>query len=138
MPQLDYIILFPQIFWLFIIFTLFYTVLTHFYLPKFLKSLKSRKNIIDLNELKIIEIKQRFTKLEQDFEEILIVDLARIKGIFNTNPTFEILNLKNSETQKADEVISNAIRNSVLFYNFQILDSVEIYYRLANNPKITN
>nr|YP_009317596.1 ATP synthase F0 subunit 8 [Pterocladiella media]AOX49048.1 ATP synthase F0 subunit 8 [Pterocladiella media] len=132
MPQLDRIIIFPQIFWLFLIFTSFYIILTHFFLPKFLKSLKSRKSVIDLNELKVNYVKQQSIESEQKFKDLLTQDLAKIKFFFNSNVAFEILNLENSE---ADRIISQAVKNSILFCNFQILNSIEIYCKLANNSK---
>nr|YP_009317665.1 ATP synthase F0 subunit 8 [Pterocladia robusta]AOX49117.1 ATP synthase F0 subunit 8 [Pterocladia robusta] len=138
MPQLDRIILFPQIFWLFIVFVSFYIVLTHFFLPRFLKILKSRKSIIDLNDSKIIKIRDQFIKSEQQLNQILVNDLLVIRKIFNSNPTFEVFYLKNSETKKVDETLSKALKNSVLFCNFQILDLIEIRCKLANNVKLDN
>nr|YP_011017054.1 ATP synthase subunit 8 [Pterocladiella capillacea]WQB61732.1 ATP synthase subunit 8 [Pterocladiella capillacea] len=138
MPQLDRIILFPQIFWLFIVFVSFYIVLTHFFLPRFLKVLKSRKSIIDLNDSKIIKIRDQFIKSEQQLNQILLNDLLVIRKIFNSNPTFEVFYLKNSETKKVDETLSKALKNSVLFCNFQILDLIEIHCKLANNVKLDN
>nr|YP_009317619.1 ATP synthase F0 subunit 8 [Pterocladia mexicana]AOX49071.1 ATP synthase F0 subunit 8 [Pterocladia mexicana] len=138
MPQLDRIILFPQIFWLFIVFVSFYIVLTHFFLPRFLKVLKSRKSIIDLNDSKIIKIRDQFIKSEQQLNQILVNDLLVIRKIFNSNPTFEVFYLKNSETKKVDETLSKALKNSVLFCNFQILDLIEIRCKLANNVKLDN
>nr|YP_009317642.1 ATP synthase F0 subunit 8 [Pterocladiella musciformis]AOX49094.1 ATP synthase F0 subunit 8 [Pterocladiella musciformis] len=135
MPQLDRIIIFPQIFWLFLIFTSFYIVSTHFFLPEFLKSLKSRKSVIDLNELKANTIKQQIIESEQKFKDLLTQDLARIKFFFDSNSAFKILNLENSEAKEADRVISQAVKNSILFCNFQILNAIEIHCKSINNPK---
>lgn len=52
MPQLDFLIIFPQIFWMCVIFSLFYFFLTFYFLPKFLFSLKLRKFILEENSRK--------------------------------------------------------------------------------------
>ena len=131
MPQLDRIILFPQVFWLFVIFTSFYIVLTHFFLPKFLKSLKSRKCVTDLNELRVLEIHKQLNESELWFRENLLDDLAKTKKIFSLNPTFKSFDSKGWETKKADELISKSIKNSILFCNLQVLNSIEIRCKLA-------
>lgn len=46
MPQLDYTLLFNQIFWLFLIFISSYIVIIYLFLPVLLKVFKSRKQIL--------------------------------------------------------------------------------------------
>lgn len=50
MPQLDIIILLPQVFSLFFFFILFYIILTYTLLPKFLVALKLRRSASELNQ----------------------------------------------------------------------------------------
>lgn len=133
MPQLDRIIIFPQIFWLFVVFTAFYSVLTHFFLPKFLRVLKARKIIVSFNEQQAIQATRRCAESETKLKETLAEDLEKVKEIFSQNPTFNLRNLKKLETKSVDEAISTATKNSILFCNSQVLDSIEMRCKWFNN-----
>nr|YP_009317573.1 ATP synthase F0 subunit 8 [Gelidium sinicola]YP_009559277.1 ATP synthase F0 subunit 8 [Gelidium coulteri]AOX49025.1 ATP synthase F0 subunit 8 [Gelidium sinicola]QBA96124.1 ATP synthase F0 subunit 8 [Gelidium coulteri] len=126
MPQLDYIIIFPQIFWLFLIFTVFYISLTHFFLPKFLKSLKARKEIIKANEAEALSLIKKSTDNQTKLNLLLSNYLSDIKRIFSVSPTLSISDTKSLNNKKADELISIMIKNSALFCDSQILDSISI------------
>ena len=130
MPQLDRIIIFPQIFWLFIVFILFYTTLTHFFLPKFLKSLKARKLVIEANEKEISSIAKTSLDTQAKLTFTLLNNLASVRRILDNNSTFSILNSNSLEIKKADELIGIAVKNSILFCNSQILDSINIYSKI--------
>ena len=129
MPQLDRIIIFPQIFWLFLIFTLFYIVLTHFFLPKFLTSLRARRDITNYNEFQTSRSLKRLIEIQLKLKNLLLKDLLEIRRVFTENSTFSSFNMIKLNTQQADELVSDTIKNSVLFCNFQILDSVDIHLK---------
>nr|WQF69695.1 ATP synthase F0 subunit 8 [Ceramothamnion sp.] len=89
MPQLDLTIIFPQIFWLFILFSGFYFILTFYLLPKFLVSLKIRQYILDENLRKIngrqflenntknLQLKNSIDKLNSNFEKINLILISK-------------------------------------------------------------
>nr|YP_009317504.1 ATP synthase F0 subunit 8 [Gelidium galapagense]AOX48956.1 ATP synthase F0 subunit 8 [Gelidium galapagense] len=126
MPQLDRIIIFPQIFWLFVIFTIFYISLTHFFLPKFLRSLRARKEIIKINEAEASLLIKKSIGNQTKLKFLLSNYLSDIKKIFSINPILNISDAESLNTKKVDELISVMIKNSVLFCDSQILDSISI------------
>lgn len=79
MPQLDHIIIFPQIFWFFIFFLIFYIVVTHYFLPKFLLTLKSRKKIVELNNLQILKLLDNFEINKIELIKKLYINLNNLK-----------------------------------------------------------
>nr|YP_010164476.1 Atp8 [Polyopes lancifolius]QRM91071.1 Atp8 [Polyopes lancifolius] len=132
MPQLDRIIVFSQIFWLFIIFTTFYTIVTHFFLPKFLKSLKSRKQIIELNSLEIAEIAKESDIKRNVIQKILVKNLASTKNILTNNLNAILMAKKNLNMLKIDEKISIAIFNTVKYCDSQLLNFISLRPKLLN------
>nr|YP_009317481.1 ATP synthase F0 subunit 8 [Gelidium arborescens]AOX48910.1 ATP synthase F0 subunit 8 [Gelidium arborescens] len=124
MPQLDRIIIFPQVFWLLVIFTMFYIMLTHFFLPRFLKSLKTRKEIVKINELEASLISKRSADSQAKLKFLLLNHLSTLKKIFSMNLALNISNTKSLNTQSVDELICVMVKNSILFCNSQILDSI--------------
>nr|QNM39516.1 ATP synthase F0 subunit 8 [Gelidiella fanii] len=125
MPQLDRIIIFSQIFWLFIVFILFYTIITHFFLPKFLKVLRARKLIAKVNSEKATFIANKSSKNKIKLLGVITKNLTTVKKILNSTSNFNI-----TKTNKIDELVGKTIKNSILFCNFQILDSINIYSKL--------
>nr|AHX02442.1 ATP synthase F0 subunit 8 [Ceramium japonicum] len=84
MPQLDLTIIFPQIFWLFLLFSVFYFILTFYLLPKFLISLKLRQFLLEENIEKInkmivltgnssLHLKNNIEKINSNFEKINLI-----------------------------------------------------------------
>ena len=130
MPQLDHIIIFPQIFWLFLIFILFYTVLTHFFLPKFLKSLKARKLIAKANSEKVSFIVKASSENKIRLINTITHSLVAVTKVLSSSSTLNISNFNLAKISKIDEAIGIATKNSILFCNSQILDSMNIYFKL--------
>nr|YP_009488823.1 ATP synthase F0 subunit 8 [Grateloupia filicina]AWD77503.1 ATP synthase F0 subunit 8 [Grateloupia filicina] len=124
MPQLDRIIVFSQIFWLFIIFTTFYTVLTHFFLPRFLKALKSRKQIIEINALEVAAITEKSSSKQSSIQKVLVKDLALIKNILVNNLNATLLAKQNSHVSAIDEKIGLIVLNMVKYCDAQLLDFI--------------
>nr|ATG87361.1 ATP synthase F0 subunit 8 [Gracilaria chouae] len=127
MPQLDRIIVFSQIFWLFIIFTAFYTVLTHFFLPKFIKSLKIRRQIIDANSTEIL-LMAKNTLLKQNLlKKFLLKDLELIKNLLIQYFNNLVKEKSYANTTLVDEKISSVILNTIKFCDFKLLNSIFVY-----------
>lgn len=139
MPQLDSLIVFPQIFWFFIIFIGFYSLIIHYFLPKFLISLKLRKHIIEFDYLLIrnnIEVDIN-TKLK--FLNQIVNDLSKInKSIYlNTNNLKVILkDSKFVNPLKLNLKILNLIKNNTLFCNQDLLNLIKLYPSNLNLKKL--
>ena len=133
MPQLDRVIIFSQIFWLFIIFSSLYAILTHFFLPLFLKSLKSRKQIIELNSLEVSKLNNRvFTKhalLKQKLlQHLLLIESFLLKSYIFQNH-FEVGN----HSILIDEKIALASINYSLYCDNFILKNILFYPKFLNS-----
>lgn len=126
MPQLDRIIIFTQIFWLFIVFTIVYTILIHYFLPKFLKSLKSRKEIVLVNSLEVESLSKKIIQKQKLLTELLHKNLILVKNIltsnFNSLETDKKLNLL-----EVDKKIGTSISNSTHYCDIQILNAIFFY-----------
>jgi len=130
MPQLDRIIILPQIFWFFLIFILFYSLLSHFFLPKFINSIKLRKKIIDLNNDMFLGIEKTTQK-----DQLLILiqlnkNLSKVKNSIYLNSVkinFIFLDTKLVNPVKLDNCIINVIYKNMLFCNQQILNYIKLY-----------
>nr|YP_008994199.1 ATP synthase F0 subunit 8 [Gracilariopsis chorda]AGO19251.1 ATP synthase F0 subunit 8 [Gracilariopsis chorda] len=127
MPQLDRIIVFSQIFWLFIIFTAFYTVLTHFFLPKFIKSFKIRRQIIDANSTEIL-LMAKNTLLKQNLlKKFLLKDLELIKNLLIQYFNNLVKEKSYANTTLVDEKISSVILNTLMYCDLQLLNAIVVY-----------
>nr|AHX02489.1 ATP synthase F0 subunit 8 [Riquetophycus sp. HSY-2014a] len=132
MPQLDRIIIFSQIFWLFIIFTSLYAILTHFFLPKFLKSLKARKQIIEVNDKEIIILNNKFNEQQILVEQTIIKNLNLIEDFIKNELEFSKTNKLKSSIQLIDERIADISLNSLLYCDTQLLNSISLFPKSLN------
>nr|YP_009019492.1 ATP synthase F0 subunit 8 [Gracilaria salicornia]AHG53079.1 ATP synthase F0 subunit 8 [Gracilaria salicornia]AMR57129.1 ATP synthase F0 subunit 8 [Gracilaria salicornia]UAD89812.1 ATP synthase F0 subunit 8 [Gracilaria salicornia] len=127
MPQLDRIIILSQIFWLVLIFSIFYASLTHYFLPKFLKSLKIRKQIIDLNAKEIVERTEKTLNKQTLLRKILVKNLEITSNLLVHYFSQLIKNKKKVDTLIIDQKIGFVILNTVKFCDLKLLNSVPIY-----------
>jgi len=124
MPQLDFVIAFPQIFWLIVIFFMFYTIVVHFFLPNFIKILKSRKQIVLENSKTLVELENRFNSkqlllsgtLETNFIKIRILLEKDISQFFSTKNLFDLT--------LVDTKIAMALYYNILYYDTNVLESI--------------
>ena len=139
MPQLDILIILPQIFWLIIFFSSFYFILTYYFLPFFLKTINSRKYFLENNKItenKLID--DVFTKrklvskqLNSNFNKIksiIFIRLIHIKFNFYKKP-FDI------EFLKLNNKIFSATNKSILYCNSPSLNTFEFYPKILNKNK---
>lgn len=138
MPQLDRIIIFPQIFWFFIIFVFSYIILLHFFLPKFLISFKLRKYILELNSNLINNIIVEINKDQLHTLTNLTINLKKIKDSFYLN-TYKvnalIFNSTLTNATQSNNYIIKIVYNNILFCNKQILNSIKLYPSAFNLKK---
>lgn len=132
MPQLDLTIVFSQIFWLFIFFFAIYTILTHFFLPKFLLSIKSRKKIITFNSFKVLETQKTLIKHQNALYNSLSESLVLVRNTLISNWTYISKPDPNSNLILVDEKISLTVFNTVKYCNFEVLNLISFYPRAFN------
>jgi hypothetical protein len=139
MPQLDILIILPQIFWLIVFFGIFYYILTYYILPFFLQTINSRKYFLQSNktyENKLIsdifnKRKLVLNELNTNFNHIksvLFLKLFHTKFNFRKEPF-------DSHFFKLNNKILNAVNNSILYCNPTVLSIIKFYPKILNKTK---
>nr|YP_009490436.1 ATP synthase F0 subunit 8 [Gracilaria textorii]AWH62617.1 ATP synthase F0 subunit 8 [Gracilaria textorii] len=127
MPQLDRIIVFSQIFWLVLIFSIFYAILIHYFLPKFIKSLKIRKQVIDLNTKEILKKAEGTLDKQNMLTKVLVKNLEITSDFLVSYFGQLVKNKKVVDTLVIDQKIGLVILNTIKFCDFKLLNSVFVY-----------
>lgn len=139
MPQLDYLIIIPQVVWLFLIFTCFYFTLTYFFLPTLLKTIKVRFyfnkyfkstnsrlsiELKDKNEWIIFELKHNFQNIKNKilFQSFVVNSVEH--KIFTKKDKSKLMNL-----------FVNATKNITIFYSEDLLRTINFYPSTLNLKK---
>nr|WCH57793.1 ATP synthase F0 subunit 8 [Hypnea flava] len=133
MPQLDRVIIFSQIFWLFLIFSVLYITLTHFFLPLFLKSLKSRKQVIVLNGLEILSLNKKALEKQFLIKQKLLSKLLIIEDFLSESYKFQKHFENDHQTVLVDEKISIAVLNYLLYCDSFVLNNILFYPKFLNS-----
>lgn len=138
MPQLDFIIILPQIFWFFLIFISLYLYVLHYFLPKLIFSLKFRKLVVKKNNLEILKLNSAFIKQKKLLNSKLIYDLKSFKSCFFFNLK-KINNIfikqKYSNPEILNKKVLSFIVNTNLFCSKQILNAITILPSHLNSQK---
>nr|AYR06614.1 ATP synthase F0 subunit 8 [Renouxia sp.] len=132
MPQLDYTIVFPQIFWLMLMFTVTYSGLLHFFLPIFLKVLKSRKLVVLFNVNETLKNEKRLLEKQNYLNETLNKNLIVLKNVFMKDILTSLSSECKIDIQLVDVKLAKALRNNMLYCNNQLLDCIVLEPRLLN------
>lgn len=132
MPQLDKIIIFSQIFWLFFIFTIFYIILTHFFLPLFIKSLKSRKRILESNILESAKVINQFNTNQINLQKIFLLNFNSIKILLDKDFFLKTKEKEDFFLKEIDEKIGLVLFDSILYCDNKILESIIFNYKSLN------
>lgn len=130
MPQLDRVIIFPQIFWFFLVFIIFYIILVHLFLPKFLFSLRLRKYIIDLNDVTFKNFESYDKELKFKFLHTLVDNLSKLKSSINLNSNNLNLIFQKSKfinPSSSNYVLVKFLKNNLLFCNIKLLNLIILY-----------
>lgn len=132
MPQLDKIITFTQIFWMFSVLVFLYTVLTHYFLPIFLKSLKSRKLVVEINSMEINYLSLKKKKKQILLNQVLLDSLITVEKLLWNK--FSLENFLDTDPclMIVDKKISWAAKKSVLYCSQQLFELVSFYPRWMN------
>lgn len=126
MPQLDRIIIFPQIFWLVLTFVVTYTLLLHYFLPKFLKSLKSRKEIVNFNTQKFIQMQHKYDKKILFLNRSLNKNLSLVKDFLIKDYLSVSLHKFDVKLDNVDTKLSFVFRNLILYYNIYLVNNIRL------------
>lgn len=125
MPQLDITILFSQIFWLLFFFILFYTLLVYTFLPKFVTSLKLRK---DASESNLVQVNQALSNLSSGSE---LTKIKLLKNLEQLQKNFDLIMsiYKNNlifEKGITDMKFSTMTFNVLIFSDVTILKNIKL------------
>ena len=131
MPQLDYIIIFPQIFWLILVFIGSYIILSHYFLPNFLKSIKTRKEIVNFNLFNSSEIQKNRKKKQIFLNKLLSNNLILIKN-FLSKESILLVSIGSNVGFNVDIKVATALYNFILYYNMNIVNCIQL------KPKLTS
>nr|YP_010620230.1 ATP synthase F0 subunit 8 [Dictyomenia sonderi]WAX04266.1 ATP synthase F0 subunit 8 [Dictyomenia sonderi] len=136
MPQLDFLIILPQIFWLIICFTLFYFTLSYLFLPFFLKTIKARINFIKNNQLLETQLNQIVFEKQQSLFKNLNTALNKIRSVLFTKLFHLKFKFKEQPYKKTylirNKKILTASAHSFLFCNSLLLNSLKFYPLFLN------
>ncbi len=136
MPQLDNLIILPQIFWLTVFFGLFYFLLTYYFLPFFLKAINSRKYFLESNKINESKLTHEIFNKRKLILNDLNSNFNKIRSIL----FLKVFNIKfssqkntfNSKFLKLNNKLLIALNNSVLYCNFFVLNTIEFYPKILN------
>lgn len=139
MPQLDNLIILSQIFWLILIFSIFYFIVTYYFLPTILKSIKVRKYFLEYNTYLNFSLTKKNIEERKKLMDILFKNFSNIKYlIFNKIFTIN-LNLKQDFLKQKYAKLTNFILiasvKSVSYCNLSLLNSLKFYPVFLNKQK---
>ena len=126
MPQLDFIIVFPQIFWLLVVFFSSYVILVHFFLPLFVKSLKVRRLII-LENTKLLSLTQEKFYLKQNNLVLLLnKNFYLIKFMLESEVSTLFLQKAETDLNFLDSKIVEVLYYNILYNDVSVLSSIPL------------
>lgn len=136
MPQLDFLIILPQIFWLIISFISFYFILAYYFLPLFLKTIISRKEFFKFNKNIEIQLTDEIFKKRQFILKELNFNLNKIKSTIFLNLIHLNFNFQQKpfklQYSKLNKKILIAINKSIFYCNFNLINLLKFYPTILN------
>lgn len=132
MPQLDLVILFSQIFWLFFSFTLLYVIVLYVFLPYFLKSIKSRSLLLEYNSNQMGYFQNNFAKRSESLRKLICNSLQRVKSVMlvlSSDPNTTV----RSTHSAVDKLISRALQDITLYCHSTVLKNISLGPRIHGN-----
>lgn len=133
MPQLDKTIIFTQIFWLFLVFTFSYIILVHYFFPLFLKSLKSRKLIIESNLLESKKAHEKFLLNQNTLSKILNEGLGVVKVLYSSEFLFKEDKKQTFNLSSLDAKLVKMFLNMMLYNDKRVLKNISLTSRTYNS-----
>lgn len=108
-----------------------YIILSHYFLPKFLRSLKARKEVLDFNLINLNKIQESYSKKLVFLNKLLSNNLILVKDFLSKE---SILLVSNSiiNSNVIDAKIAITLYNFMLYCNINVINCVQL------KPKLTN
>lgn len=139
MPQLDKLIILPQIFWLIILFSLFYFLTTFYFLPTLLKFIKSRKYFLNNNNTLSEALSIKSSEKRKIITVSLLQDFSKIRSlIFNkiTSSSFSFRDdVFKPKYKKFTSTMLIVMLDSINYCNISLLKSLKFFPLLLNKKK---
>nr|YP_009944495.1 ATP synthase F0 subunit 8 [Osmundea sinicola]QFR99789.1 ATP synthase F0 subunit 8 [Osmundea sinicola] len=139
MPQLDNLIILSQIFWLILIFSIFYFIVTYYFLPKILKSIKVRKYFLEYNIYLNFRLTKKITEERKKLMDVLFKNFSDIKYLIFNKIFITNLNLKQDFLKQKYTKLTNFIliasMKSISYCNLSLLNSLKFYPLFLNKQK---
>ena len=133
MPQLDFLIILPQIFWLILSFIIFYFILTYYFLPIFLKTINSRREFIKFNKNFELKLDNEILLKRQFILKKFISDLNEVKSfIFLNLLKFKSIKPLRLQSSKLNVKILTALNKSVVYCNLDLINLIKFYPSFLN------
>lgn len=126
MPQLDFIIAFPQIFWLIVIFFSVYIILIHFFMPQFIKILKARKYIIIENSKTLNFLQDNFKDKQQKLNKVILRNVLKIKLMLEKEVSLIFNGSAFMDLSSVDKKIASALYHNMLYYDISVLKIIPL------------
>lgn len=126
MPQLDFIIASSQIFWLITTFLVLYIVLTHFFLPNFIKILKTRRQVLLENTNKLLNLKKKLKNEQYMFDMFIEDSLTKIKILIEGDIFRSFKNTFSIDLIELNKKVSNALYFNLMLYDMNIFKSIHV------------
>ena len=126
MPQLDFIIAPSQIFWSITNFLVLYIVLTHFFLPKFIKILKTRKQILLENTNRLLNLRKQLDNKQYVFSTFVENSLTKIKILIESEISLAFKKTFFINLTESNKKVSNALYFNLVFYDSNVLKSIQV------------
>lgn len=136
MPQLDKLIVLPQIFWLIILFTLFYFITTFYFLPILISGIKSKKYFLESNLTFNTNLTTEIFSKRKILMSCLIKDFLNTKNlifgnIISLNFCFKNDPFKHKHIKSLDLILLASI-NSIFYCNISLLKSLKFLPLILN------
>lgn len=126
MPQLDLVIAFSQIFWLITIFFVFYAITIYFFMPKFIKVLKTRKQIVFENTKSFFEMEKTFNSKQLLLNKTLENNFFKIRLLLEKDIVNFISTKNLVDSTPTTLLVVNVIYYNTLYYNTDVLESITL------------
>lgn len=132
MPQLDFNTTLPQIFWLIITFFFVYMLLIHFFLPNFIKFVKSRKLLILVNTKKCSNLQKQLTVKQLTVKQLIHKNFSKIKSILEKDFSIFFMSASSFNFLFSDKKIAYTIYHNIMYYDTIILNSIPLRVTFLN------
>lgn len=106
--------------------------MSHYFLPRFLKSLKSRKEVIDFNLANLEKIQESYKKKHIFLNELLKNNLILIKNFLSKESVLLVSNRFDIKSSIINAKIAITLYDFVLYCNVNTMNCIRLELKLTN------